>query len=134
MTAQRLRLFFDGGCRPNPGRMETAWLCRGTFRHHPDRGEGDSGEAEWLALLDALDHALDIAAAEGMPARIELVGDARAVIEQARGRWPPPGPRLRRFHDRFIERAAEIPRLTLRHVPRARNLAGIALARIATGL
>jgi ribonuclease HI len=47
------KLWFDGGCRPNPGRMETAVVARPNLVH-PDCGAGDSNRAEWLALLAAM--------------------------------------------------------------------------------
>ena len=46
--------FFDGGCRPNPGRIEAAVARGGQVWFDDALGEGDNNEAEWLALLMAV--------------------------------------------------------------------------------
>ena len=71
MRSGRLRIFFDGGCRPNPGMMEVAAVARGVTYRQDDIGHGGSEEAEWRALL----HAVEVAAALGAD-DVELVGDS----------------------------------------------------------
>lgn len=118
--ADRLTLWFDGSARPNPGPMTIAIVARGqAILHRLDR-VGDSTSAEWAALLAAVDHARVLAADD-----ILLLGDARAVIEQASGRWRCPGD----GRARFAAATASFTRVTLRHVGRSHNLAGIALDR-----
>ena len=120
-----VKVYFDGGCRPNPGAMETAVVLRGVADIRRGLGHGGNEQAEWLALL----HALEIAAARG-ERDIILIGDALSVIRQASGILPCRSPeareRLERFHD--MERAFD--RVRLRHVGRAQNLAGVALERV----
>ena len=127
MTGRRAtKVFFDGGCRPNPGAMEAAVVIRGAA-HFRDLGQGSSEEAEWHALLAAL----DLAAALELP-DIILLGDATGVIEQAQGRV-----RCRRFQalrDRYEVAIRAFEHVRLRHVPRSQNLAGIALARRRDGI
>lgn len=120
-----LKLFFDGGCRPNPGEMETAVVARGKLHHSPRQGRGSSHEAEWLALL----HALKVARGLG-ESRILLLGDSRAVVEQANGRLKcrTPGPRA--YLAAFLEAARQFQQVRVRHIARTQNLAGIALGQI----
>ncbi|WP_254601882.1 reverse transcriptase-like protein [Sphingomonas bacterium] len=120
----RLRIFFDGGCRPNPGTMEIAAVARGVTDAQRDIGRGDSQEAEWLALLHAVRIAIEIGAED-----VELVGDSTAVIRQARGAAKCRDPEMRRHLAAYQAAVATIPRVRLRHVPRSKNLAGIALAK-----
>lgn len=121
---ERLTLFFDGGCRPNPGPIETAVVVRGSA-HFRDQGEaGDNNEAEWLALL----HAVELAVAAGAT-NVLFVGDSTVVVEQARGRWRCRSPQLQPYLAAFRAAVAAIPHVRLRQVPRSKNLAGIALAR-----
>ncbi|HZF43900.1 MAG TPA: reverse transcriptase-like protein [Sphingomonadaceae bacterium] len=116
-----LTLFFDGGCRPNPGRMESAVVAQGQVYLRPDAGEGGSGTAEWRALL----HALEVAATLG--ARdIVLVGDAANVVAQARGTTRC-SPSARAELAAFRAAAAGFARVRLRAVKRSQNLAGQAL-------
>lgn len=118
-----LKLFFDGGCRPNPGQMETAVAARGHVWHRPAIGHGTNDQAEWQALLDALDVARELGADD-----IVLLGDSALVAAQAGGSLKP---RLAfaAFHSCFVERSAAFTRVRIRRIKRAQNLAGIALAR-----
>ena len=126
MIGTRVKIYFDGGCRPNPGRMATAVVIAGTALIDEDAGEGSAMEAEWLALIAAL----RLARARGLSDFV-LMGDALAVIEQATGRVPCRGGHARHLAA-FRELAGPGPRPRIRHVGRAQNLAGIALERAAT--
>ena len=76
---RRLKVFFDGGCRPNPGVMEAAVVVRGQPHFYGDLGTGTNSDAEWQALLCAVALARDLGEHD-----VEFVGDARAVTEEAR--------------------------------------------------
>lgn len=76
----RVKVFFDGGCRPPPHGMETAVVVKGRTYVRRDLGPGTSMDGEWLALL----HAVEVAGALGLADPIFL-GDALAVIGQATG-------------------------------------------------
>jgi ribonuclease HI len=114
--------FFDGGCRPNPGPMETAVVHRGAARFRDDFGCGDNNEAEWLALLMAV----EIARSDGAD-DVLFIGDSAIVIRQARGDAPCRSPHLRAYVEQFRGAIASFRRVRLRQVPRSKNLAGIAL-------
>ena len=62
MTTRRIKIYFDGGCRPNPGRMETAVVTGGAAVVAQANGavRARGGAAEHLAHFRAL--------AEGGPA------------------------------------------------------------------
>lgn len=53
MRSATIKIFFDGGCRPNPGRIETAVVARGITYYRRDCGVGSNNDAEWLALIHA---------------------------------------------------------------------------------
>ena len=139
MTRHRLKIFFDGGCRPNPGRMEAAVVLRGAVHLFDDLGPGTSRDAEWLALI----RALELGQAEGLGARgagIELMGDSRGVIEEAQqallwvrdgaglGAQPSDAPPFQGHAARFVALATKGVPLRIRWIKRTQNLAGIALA------
>lgn len=117
-----LKVFFDGGARPNPGRIEVAVVARGIAYFFDDLGTGSNGDAEWNALLKAL----EVAHKLGVPA-FDLLGDSRNIIALATGAAPCRSAaacdRLARFH----EVAAIASPRRIRWIPRAQNLAGIAL-------
>lgn len=123
MGSARVKIFFDGGCRPNPGTMAIAVVAGGVAQIDRDAGPGTAMEAEWLALIAAL----RLAQARGLTDYV-LMGDALAVIEQATGRVPCRGGNARHLAAfRLLAGTGRGPRI--RHVGRAQNLAGIALAR-----
>ncbi|MBP8231650.1 reverse transcriptase-like protein [Rhizorhabdus sp.] len=117
-------LYFDGGCRPNPGAMETATVLRGVAEIRTQLGQGDNEDAEWSAVL----HALDRAQAAGL-SDIVLLGDSLSVIRQATDKQMTRRPWLARFR----AEAAAFDRVRLRHVGRKQNLAGIALEAMRRG-
>ncbi len=123
MTRRRTKIYFDGGCRPNPGPMEAAAVVRGTVHLFEDLGTGGSFDAEWLALIQAL----TLARAQGL-GDVVLLGDARAVITRAQAVLA--GGAAQGAHAaRFAQLALQGPPVSLRWIRRGQNLAGIALAR-----
>ncbi len=123
MPEKPLKLFFDGGCRPNPGVMETAVAARGQVWHRPAIGNGTNDQAEWQALLDALDVADELGAQD-----IVLLGDSALIVAQASGALKPRAA-FAAFHARYVAKAAGFTRVRIRRIKRAQNLAGIVLAR-----
>jgi ribonuclease HI len=123
MVARRIKIYFDGGCRPNPGRMETAVVTGGAATVVRDAGIGSSMDAEWLALIAAL----RLAQARGITDFV-LLGDAAAVVAQANGEMAARGRASAHLESfRVLVGASPAPRV--RHIKRTQNLAGIALAR-----
>lgn len=120
---RRMTLYFDGGARPNPGRMEIAVVTGGQTYIRDDVGQGDNCAAEWLALLYAVDLALAAGAQD-----VLFVGDARTIVEQALGRWACRSPHLQPHLAAYREAIAVIPRVHVKHVGRSKNFAGFALA------
>jgi ribonuclease HI len=120
---QALKLFFDGGCRPNPGMMETAVAAHGKVWHRPAIGHGTNDHAEWQALLDALDVARELGARD-----IRLLGDSAFVVGQATGKLKPRA-EFAPYLARYTALASGFARVRIRRIARAQNLAGIALSR-----
>ena len=122
--AGTVKIFFDGGCRPNPGAMEMAVVAQGETHIVRDIGHGSSGDAEWLALIHALKVAQSLGAADFV-----LLGDSASVVAQASG--------AAKCRGTALAHCAALLALTpdgtpprIRHIKRSQNLAGIALARL----
>lgn len=124
MTAP-VKLFFDGSCRPNPGRIETTVVAAGRTWHCADYPAGDNSDAEWLALLAAMAAAREVGAVD-----IVLLGDSALVVNQASGRAPCRDARFRDRLEQFRALAATFARVRIRRIARTQNLAGIALERL----
>jgi ribonuclease HI len=120
----RVKIFFDGGCRPNPGEMETAVVVAGRAHIRCELGHGSRVDAEWLALI----HALEIAQSLDLPDFV-LFGDAADVVNQANGTVKCRGMGIEHLQAfRALLGSSEQPRI--RHIKRTQNLAGIALAKL----
>ena len=120
-----IKLFFDGGCRPNPGAIECAVVRKGVAHYRHDLGNGSNSNAEWLAAI----HALEIAARNG-DRDITLLGDSTLVVNQANRTVRCRSAELEAHRARFMELAIGFERLRIRYIGRAQNLAGIALAQL----
>jgi ribonuclease HI len=120
-----IKLFFDGGCRPNPGPIESAIVRKGMTYYRHDLGNGSNSDAEWLAAIQALD-----VAAQNGDRDITLLGDSTLVVTQASGTARCRSVELEAHRAKFAELAASFDRVRIRHIGRAQNLAGIALARL----
>jgi ribonuclease HI len=127
MRQPRLKVFFDGGCQPNPGAMEIAVVARGQSYFFDDLGHGTHNDAEWLALIKALDVAQGLGATA-----FDLIGDAAMVIAQANGTGSCPAA-LRHHRAHFLALAANQAPSRIRWIGRAQNLAGIALEKRRAG-
>ncbi len=121
-TRCRLKIFFDGGCRPNPGRIEAAVVVRGVVHLFHDLGHGTNGDAEWLALIRALELTQSLSLTD-----IDLIGDALDVIQQAQ-RAMSTGRAKHAHAAKFLVLMAGVPSARIRWIRREQNLAGIALA------
>ena len=121
---RRLKVYFDGGCRPNPGPIEVAVVARGVAHFFDDLGSGTNTDAEWLALRMALQVAQALEVAE-----FDLIGDSLEVVRQANGASRPGSEAAAAHLARYEAAAAHRRPRQVRWTPRGQNLAGIALAR-----
>jgi ribonuclease HI len=121
---RRLKIYFDGGCRPNPGALEVAVVARGVTYFYDDLGCGTSSDAEWLALRLAL----QLAHSLGEP-EFDLIGDSLEVIRQASGLSRCSSVAAVDHLAAYEECAAQGRPRRLVWTPRRQNLAGIALVR-----
>lgn len=121
-----VKIYFDGGCRPNPGSMEIAVVARGVLYHKAAIGDGTNNDAEWLALLYAADVAVLLNERD-----VIFIGDAAMVVNQANGATKCRSPQLQQHVDAFMAFKKNFEYVRVRHIGRAQNLAGIALAKLA---
>ncbi len=119
-----MKLYFDGGCRPNPGAIETAVVAGGKLFHRSDHASGDNNDAEWLALIDAMRLARELGLAE-----VTLLGDSALVIDQVNGRARRIAPRFSEYLASFLALTDGFKTVRIRRIGRKQNLAGIALER-----
>ena len=124
-----MRLYFDGGCIPNPGKMEVAVVSDdGSVREHAKIHDGTNNEAEWFAFL----WAVEIAQTKGWD-DLTISGDSALVINQAQGLWRINAPNLQHYKKNFDEMRPSFKSLKLVHVRRHLNPAGIYIEQLQSG-
>lgn len=122
-----MKIYFDGGCQPNPGKMEAAIVSEcGSLKMHIDTlGWGTNNEAEWSGLIMALNFALQ------HDGPVTILGDSKLVISQADGIWKCNSDVLKTYLDEYRSMLATAKnKITLQHVRRHLNLAGIYIEEI----
>jgi ribonuclease HI len=116
-----IEVYFDGGCKPNPGMMEIAVVIAGetNLTFHDRLGMGTNNQAEWLSLLAAMIWLIDKEIREAT-----FIGDSALVVNQANGTWKCNHPDLRKHLDEFKVLRRHFDQIKLKHVLRDKNLAG----------
>ncbi|TRW14476.1 reverse transcriptase-like protein [Glacieibacterium frigidum] len=123
-----MKIYFDGGCRPNPGRIEVAVVAAGICYFEPDLGFGSNNDAEWLAAIYALNMAGTLGVTD-----IQLLGDSALVVGQANGTTRCRSPKLVRHGAAFDGLRSNFVRVRVRRITRTQNLAGIFLSKRHSG-
>jgi ribonuclease HI len=115
-------IYFDGGCKPNPGMMEVAIVICHEGRNemlHERLSHGTNNEAEWLSFIWGMMKAHELGLTE-----VSFHGDSKLVICQAKGEWKCNKPELQSYLAEYKRLRPLFTRVGLVHVPRAKNLAG----------
>ena len=122
------QIWFDGSAIPNPGRLGLGALLQAPdghcYQYSLAGGEGDNNDAEYLALILALEQALPMHSEA-----LVVYGDSRIVIDDVLGLLPVVSLERHRLHARRL--LARFTDVRLVWIPRARNTAADALARAA---
>jgi ribonuclease HI len=105
--------------------MEAAVVARGVTHISTALGCGTNCDAEWLALILALQVAQDAGVMD-----FELLGDSAVVVAQARRERKSRSAELQAHFDRFAALIGDGAWPRVKKIARAQNLAGIALARL----
>ncbi|WP_296002383.1 ribonuclease HI family protein [Rugamonas sp.] len=113
--------WFDGSAHPNPGRLGIGALLRGPAGECVEisrrAGHGNSGEAEYLALIALLETAL-----RHRPPQLAIYGDSQVVVNDVNRPPATAGAAgLQAHHARAIGLMAQLPEVALRWIPRHRN-------------
>lgn len=119
MSGAAARAWVDGAARGNPGDAGFGAI----LEHAGGReeiggylGRTTNNVAEYLALVALLGRALAL----GLE-RLEVASDSELVVRQLAGRYKVRAPHLQRLFLAVKALRAELPRASLRHVPREEN-------------
>ncbi len=116
--------WFDGSAHPNPGACGAGVVLRApdgrVWEWHRSLGWGNSSEAEYQALILALEMALPLVMADACQ-ELLVLGDSRVVLDDVRLPSERSAPSLRHWHQLANTAMAAYPKLELRWLPRHRN-------------
>ncbi|MES2742632.1 MAG: ribonuclease HI family protein [Pseudomonadota bacterium] len=123
--------WFDGSAHPNPGRLGIGALLTGPAGERVEvsraAGHGNSGQAEYLALIALLEAALPLG-----PAQLVVYGDSRVVIDDVNRRHHGRGASgLESYLAKVAQLIAQLDELTLIWIPRHKNGAADQLSQAA---
>ena len=116
----RAHVYFDGACRGNPGPAAVGWVIvtgDGIAAEGGQQiGEATNNQAEYAALLQAVEAARDLGIDEA-----DIRGDSQLIVKQIRGEWETNDPELRERRVRVRELLTDFERWSIAHVPREVN-------------
>ena len=122
-SARRLIIYCDGAAEPNPGPagiggilMDEEGRTVGQFSR--SIGHGTNNQAEYRALITALEAALQLEATD-----IEVRSDSELLVRQVCGRYRVKSAALRPLWQRAMELLGRFHSYTIRHIPSRENLA-----------
>jgi ribonuclease HI len=125
--ASAWRAWFDGSARPNPGRCTIGCLLKGPRGEVVEislpAGYGNSGEAEYRALIALLQ-----AAVQNRAHNLTIYGDSQVVVNDVNGPEHAAAPALQAYRREAVALLAQLRDVTLRWVPRHKNLEADALS------
>ena len=121
--AEPFVVYFDGASRGNPGPAAFGVHSASGVEIAEAIGVTTNNVAEWRGFLAALDAAIASGAAD-----VEVRADSELVLKQFRGEYRMKATHLARYLEEARAKARHIPRLTVVHVPRAKNRDADALA------
>lgn len=127
------RAWFDGSAHPNPGRCGIGALLKGPHGELVEisqpAGYGNSSEAEYRALIALLEAALHSGAHE-----LTIYGDSQVVVNDVNGVRHAGAPSLEPYRLAAQALLAQLRAVTLRWVPRHKNLEADALSQRAASV
>jgi ribonuclease HI len=116
-----LTIHTDGGARGNPGPAAFAYVIQHD-RESPIEvagciGEGTNNQAEYTALIRALEHAARL----GSQHRLRIHSDSELVVKQMNGEYRVKDEGLKPLYEQARRLASRFAGVEFRHIPRAQN-------------
>ncbi|HEX77958.1 MAG TPA: ribonuclease HI family protein [Dehalococcoidia bacterium] len=120
---RRLVVYCDGAAEPNPGPAGIGGILldergKAVAQFSRSIGESTNNQAEYRALIAALEMALELGAAE-----VEIRSDSQLLVSQVCGRYRVRNAALRPLWQRTAELLRRFHSYTIRHIPRGQNRA-----------
>lgn len=118
-----MKIYFDGGAQPNPGQCHVSAVI-GPDCFFSKIGYGTNNYAEWVALVWAMQLALDNDFHE-----VIMIGDSKLIINQANGLWKINETSFLPFKAEYDRLKIQFKSFSLERVRRYDNYAGMHIER-----
>ena len=116
-----LTIYTDGGARGNPGPAAFAYVIQRDGEPPIEEagciGEGTNNQAEYTALICALEHAARL----GGQHRLRVNSDSELIVKQMNGEYRVKDEGLKPLYEQARRLASRFPSVEIRHIPRAQN-------------
>jgi ribonuclease HI len=120
-NAPLLTIHTDGAARGNPGPAAFAYVIEtpdgSTIEEAGKLGRMTNNQAEYLGLVRALEHALQL----GPQHRLLIHSDSELMVKQMNGEYRVKNDDLRDLYDQAQKLRARFPSVVIKHVRRAQN-------------
>jgi ribonuclease HI len=125
---KRLTIYIDGCSKGNPGRAGIGVVAyqgdeKPIFMLSDEIGVTTNNQAEYKALVSALEYAVSFKAAE-----VEIRSDSELIVKQMNGSYRVKKAELKPLYEAAQKLASRIENLSLRAIPREQNREADALA------
>lgn len=129
---KKLIIHTDGGSRGNPGKAAVGVVVsdgdQKIFESFKTIGVATNNEAEYGAVLVALDWLLSSSGSSDEAAEVEFLLDSKLVVEQLNKKWKIKEPRLADLAQKCWQKISSLPhRVSFKHIPREQNAEADAL-------
>lgn len=126
---KRLKIFFDGSSKGNPGPAGLGVIIfdeRGRELRRIGRSLGvkTNNEAEYYALLKALEEALKLGAKT-----VDLYSDSMLLVKQLKGEYKVKAPRLKKLYQRALNLSSRLDKISIHYISRRLNREADTLAK-----
>lgn len=120
MTYKKLTTYTDGGSRGNPGPAAIGVVIKHgaevVKKYGRYLGETTNNQAEYRALISALEHAAELGAEE-----VECMLDSELVVKQMRHEYRVKDPDLAPLFLKVYNLSQSFKKITFTHIPREKN-------------
>ena len=130
-TPRSLTVNVDGGARGNPGPAAIGVVVTDAdgsvvLEVAETIGRASNNVAEYRALLRGIESAAQLGADA-----VQFVNDSELIAKQVTGQYKVKHPDMQRLHAEAVARLGQLPKWSIRSVPRAENAAADALVNAA---
>ncbi len=127
-----MQIYFDGAAKGNPGPSGAGWVIalnnQILIKNKKFLGKKTNNQAEYHALILALEDALKVKSSRNAPIKIILKGDSELLIKQLKGEYQVRNKTLKILHQKAKNLLSLFENWECKWIPREKNSIADSLA------